>query len=374
MTILVFVRVCATRGFALSAAGFKRPLALLLTAALTFTLSGAALAAEPTVIRIGVAQQGAGDPPTFGGSPAATAQLQGELEREFQPDGIKVEWLFFKGAGPAVNEALANKQLDFAYQGDLPAVLARANGIKTHILLASGVRSDVKLAVPPGSDIHSVKDLKGKRVAIFRGTNMQLVVDNALAANGLSERDLQVINLDTASSQAALASKGIDASFSDFHLYKLQAQGLAKVIYESHTDGPQFTRQAHLLVLDDFDHAHPEIVQRVVNAVVRSAQWSSEESNRAALFDLWAKGGVPASTWQAEFAGQSLKSRSSPLIDPFVIGRYKAVAQEALALKLIRQPVEVDSWFEPVYLDRALQTLKLQTYWTPYDAAGKPLS
>jgi sulfonate transport system substrate-binding protein len=57
-----------------------------------------------------------------------------------------------------------------------------------------------------------------------------------------------------------------------------------------------------------------------------------------------------------------------------LIGRYKAVAQKALALKLIRQPVEVDSWFEPVYVDRAVQTLRLQTYWTRYDAAGKPLS
>jgi sulfonate transport system substrate-binding protein len=359
MTLSIFRRSPWTHWFAALAA---------------LTLCGAALAGQPAVIRIGVAQQGAGDPPTFGGAPVATAQLQGELEKEFQADGIKIEWLFFKGAGPAVNEALANQQLDFAYQGDLPAVLARANGIKTRIVLASGVRSDVKLAVPAGSGIHSIKDLKGKRVALFRGTNMQLVADNALAANGLSERDLQVINLDTSSALAALASKGIDASFTDYHVYKLQEQGLAKVIYETHTGGAQFTRQSHLLVRDEFDRAHPNLVQRVVTAVVRSALWSSEESNRDALFKLWTHSGVPYSTWQAEFAGQSVKLRNSPLLDPFFVGRYQAVAQEALALKLIRQPVQTDTWFEPVYLDHALQALKLQNYWMRYDAAGKPLS
>jgi sulfonate transport system substrate-binding protein len=346
---------------------------VLLATALAFTMPQAH-ADKPAVIRIGVAQQGAGDPPTFGGSPAATVQQLQLVEKEFAADGIKVEWLFFKGAGPAVNEAIADKSLDFAFQGDLPSVLGRANGLKTRILLESGVRVGVKIAVPPDSSVQSVKDLKGKRVSIFRGTNLQLVADNVLAANQLDERDLRVINLDSASSLAALSSKGIDASVNDYHLYKLRDQGLAKIIYESQTDGPQFTRQSHLLVLDDFDRAHPDIVQRVVNAFVKGAQWSSDEANRDALFKLWAKSGVSYASWQAEFANQPLKSRNSPLVDPFIVARYKAVANDALKLKLIRQPVEVDGWFETRYLDNALRTQSLEHYWTRYDAQGKPLS
>ncbi|KVN41627.1 nitrate ABC transporter substrate-binding protein [Burkholderia pyrrocinia] len=356
---------------------FPSPLRLLrsLLAATLMTLAAtAAHADKPAVIRIGVAQQGAGDPPTFGGSSAATVQLQQLLEKEFAADGIKVQWLFFKGAGPAVNEAIADKALDFAYQGDLPAVLARANGLKTRLLAATSVRSGIKIAVPPDSGIRSLKDLKGRRVSIFRGTNLQLVADNALAKNQLDERDLRVINLDNASSLAALASKGIDASVGDYSVYKLRDAGLARIVYESQQDGPQLTRQTHLLVLDEFERAHPDIVQRVVTTFVKGAQWSSDEANRDALFKLWAKSGTPYASWQAEYANQRLKDRVSPLIDPFLVARYKAVAQDALRLKLIRQPVSVDGWFEPKYLDQALRTLKLEQYWPRYDAAGKPLS
>lgn len=347
-----------------------RGLSLALLATVLFHNVDAA-AADPLVVRIGVATQGYGDPPTFGGSPDATAQIQHRYEDALKAQGVQVKWFFFKGAGPAVNEALANHQLDFADQGDLPAVLGRANGIQSHIIAANGVRTGIYLAVPAGSSIKRIQDLKGKNVALFRGTNLQLVADNVLKANGLSEHDLHILNLDTAAAQAALVSKGVDAAFLDFSLFKLQRQGLVKIIYSSRDAGPQYTRQSHLLVLPEFEQAHPDIVQAVVTAFVQAAQWSSDEKNRAALFSLWAKSGTPVESWEDEFHGQQLKERESPLIDPFYIARYQKVADEALALHLIRTPVKVDGWFETKYIDHALQTLGLQKTWQPYDADGK---
>ena len=330
--------------------------------------------AEPLVVRIGVATQGYGDPPTFGGSPDATAQLQHRYEDALKAQGVQVKWFFFKGAGPAVNEALANKQIDIADQGDLPAVLGRANGIKSHIIAANSVRTGIYLAVPPGSNIKTIQDLKGKNVALFRGTNLQLVADNVLKANGLTERDLHILNLDTAAAQAALVSKGVDAAFLDFSLFKLQRQGLVKIIYSSRDAGPQFTRQSHLLVLPEFEAAHPDVVQSVVTAFVQAAQWSSDEKNREVLFTLWSKSGTPVTSWEDEYKGQQLRERNAPLIDPFYIAHYQRVADQALALHLIRTPVKVDGWFETKYLDHALETLNLQKEWTPYDANGKPIA
>ena len=124
-----------------------------------------ARAATATAIRIGVAQPAVGTPPSFSASALAVAHAKGAFEDEFKADGIKIEWIFFKGAGPAVNEALTNHQLDFAVQGDLPAVVAKAAGLKTRLVLASGVRTNIYIGVPPDSPLKTVSDLRGKRVS-----------------------------------------------------------------------------------------------------------------------------------------------------------------------------------------------------------------
>ena len=342
--------------------------------ALATTLAFAApVWAAPDVIRVGVATAGGGDPVTWGGSPGGVARNQQWLEQEFKGSGIKIEWLFFKGAGPAVNEALSNKQIDFAYQGDLPSLVGRANGLNTKLLLASGTRNNLYVVVPAKSEIRSIKELKDRKVSIFRGTNGHLVAINVLAANGLAERDLKGVNLDTGSAQAALVSGGVDAAFGGSEWFKVRDQGLARVVYSTQGQDPAFTRQAALLVHGEFEKNHPAEVQRVVDVFVRAARWASDEKNRAELFATWAKSGTPVASYQAEFENQSLAERNTPLLDPFLRARYKAVVDDALKLKLIRRSVTVDDWFEPKYLQASLKKQGLEGYWTPYDAKGKPV-
>jgi sulfonate transport system substrate-binding protein len=96
--------------------------------------SQALMAAEkPLALRFGVAAVGTGNRPVFGGANAASVHIKGLLEEEFRRDGIKIEWNYFKGAGPAVNEAIANDLLDFAWQGDLPSIIGKSSGLKTKI-------------------------------------------------------------------------------------------------------------------------------------------------------------------------------------------------------------------------------------------------
>jgi sulfonate transport system substrate-binding protein len=341
--------------------------------AAAFALVFAAAAhAAPDTIRIGVASAGGGDPLTFGGSPGGVARTNNWLEDEFKASGIKVEWLFFKGAGPAVNEALSNRQIDFAYQGDLPQIVGRSNGLKTKLLMVSGARNNLYLVTPPKSDIQSVKDLKGRNVSIFRGTNGHLVAINVLAESGLTERDVKGVNLDAGSAQAALVSNGVDAAFGGYEWFKVRDAGLAKVVYSTQGKDPALTRQASLLVRSEFEQANPAEVQRVVDVFVRAAHWSSEEKNRDELFRLWARSGTPVASWAAEFDRQPLAVRNSPLVDDFIVARYKAVVADALKLKLIRREVSVDDWFDTRYLKAALRKQGLENYWTAYDAKGQP--
>ncbi|HEY4068286.1 MAG TPA: ABC transporter substrate-binding protein [Burkholderiaceae bacterium] len=329
-----------------------------------------ALAQAPSVIRIGVATGGIGSPPRTGSSTVGLVNSQGLLEKEFAKDNIKVEWIFFKGAGPAVNEALVNHQLDFAWQGDLPSIVHRAGGVKTRIIVGSGVRNGLYLGVPPDSPVTRLEDLKGKRVAVFKGTNLHLAASRALAAHGLKESDLKLINLDNAAAQAALTTKDIDAAFGYVELFQLRDKGVAKVVWSAAQDSYRFTRQTVLLVDDDFATRQPQIVQRVVDTVVKTARVYSDESQRAELFAQWGKTEFPEKTWREDFIGQPLRVRLSPLLDPFLVARYKDASEESFKLKLTRSRPEIDSWFDRRFLNAALKAQHLEGYWPEYAADG----
>jgi len=330
-------------------------------------------AADPVVIRFGFANVGVDNRQFSGGNAIAVGHAEHYFEKELadRPE-VKIEFFFFKGAGPAVNEAFANGQLDFASQGDLPQVVARANGLKTRQLAAGGAHAPMYLAVSPNSDIRSVKDLKGRKVAIFRGTNNHLAAVKVLKANGLTERDFQGINMDEASTSAALATGNIDAAFGNFGLLLLREQGLAKIVYTTKGDNPAFERQATLIADDGFVAKHPDLTQKIVTALVKAALWASQEENREAFFEISARSGRPAAVYRADFADQPLKYRNSPLIDDYLIEQYRVQARQAKEYGLIRREVNVDGWFDPQFLKVSLKQLDLENYWTRYDASGKP--
>ena len=126
------------------------------------------------------------------------------------------------------------------------------------------------------STISSVKDLKGRKVSIFRGTNNHLAAVKVMAANGLTERDLSVLNMDVATTNAALAAGDIDAAFGNFGLISLQQQGCATIVYSTKGDDPAFKRQAVVLVTEAFETAHPDLVAKVVKAPVKASHFASD--------------------------------------------------------------------------------------------------
>jgi sulfonate transport system substrate-binding protein len=332
-----------------------------------------ARADEPLTIRFGFANVGVDNRQYSGGNFIATAHAEHYIENELKNlPGVKVEYAFFKGAGPAVNEAFANGQLDFASQGDLPQIIARANGLKTRQLAAGGAHAPMYLAAPPDSDIHTIKDLKGRKVALFRGTNNHLAAVKVLAANGMTERDFQGINMDEASSNAALVTRNIDAAFGNYGILLLAEKGLAKIVYSTKGRDPAFERQSTLIAADSFVASHPDLTQRVVTAIVKAAYWSSQEENREALFDIWARSGRPASVYRADFDSQTLKYRNSPLIDDYLVNAYRVQAKQAKEYGLIRRDVSVDGWFDTQFVDVALKQLNLKHFWPHYGADGKP--
>jgi sulfonate transport system substrate-binding protein len=347
---------------------------LLSVSALSLLGERSARAASPSVIRIGVPSVGVGDRPKSGGSPPSTVGLQGLLEEEFKADGIKVEWSYLRGAGPALNELFANRLVDFGFGlGDLPSIIGRAGGLTTRVLLAGGIRQNSYVSTPADSQINSVKDLRGKKVAVFKGTNIQLAVQRILEAHGLTEKELRAINMNTPTTKAALVTRDVEAAFGGSDYLALRDQGVTKVVFTTRGGDPGFLRHSSVVGTQSFIDQYPQHTQRVVNTVVRAAKWLSDhDANPTPVFQLWTKSGVQFSNYKEDFQGSSLKVRSSPLLDEYLTSQYKRAIRDAKRFGLIRNEFSFDAWAEPRFLNEALRTQKLESFWTPHGADGKP--
>lgn len=335
-------------------------------------LAGKAHAAGPSVIRVGVPGVGVGNRPVTGGSFFSLLHLQGSLAEEFKKDGIEVKWNFFRGAGPAVNEAVANDLLDIWTHGHLPSVVGRASGLKTRLLASASRRGHAYLVVPSDSPINGVRDLRGKRVAFQKGTATQLSANRILEGHGLTERDIRAISMDASTAKAAIATKDIDAVFGGTDYLSLRDQGIAKIVYSTKGDSPTYPSNSGIVAREGFINDHPEVVQRIITLAVKSAAWVADEKNRTQVFQLWSKSGTPFANYKESQQGEDMKQNASPLLDEYAVARYKAAVADSKKFGLIRNAYDVEPWIDRRFLNRALKDLGLERFWAEWDANGKP--
>lgn len=343
----------------------------LLLAASAWSSSGAADAQQaPTVIRIGVPDLSTRNQPYAPGL-LGIAHDQRQLEQAFEASGTRIEWHFFRGAGPAINEALANGQLDVAALGDLAAIIGRASGLETRVLMGSR-GTNMFLASRPQANIRRVEDLEGKRVAVYRGTADQLSFGRMLAGVGLSERDVKVISLDWTAAGAALLAGQIDATWSNYNVLQLRDKGLV-VPLSTRTSSLQATTQGTLLATQAFIDRYPETTQTLVEVLVDNAAALIDPARyEQYLVDQERASGIPLALAREESEGMDQRFRFSPRLDPFLAASLDASMRQARELRLIRRQFDVGQWFEPRFVEQAVARHGLSP-WPRYDAEGKAL-
>jgi sulfonate transport system substrate-binding protein len=355
---------------------FNTILASSLAAPALIGLSNSARAADgakPTTIRIGFPGAGTGGRPLPTSGFTANVVFLGELEKEFKADNIKIEWKYYVGAGPALNEAYANGLLDFCFgHGDLPLIVGRSTGLKHKILMSSSRGGDVYLLTPAASAAQQVADLKGKTLSVQKGTAGQLTLYRFLAKYGFTEpeKDFRIISQIADDRKASLATGDIAGAIDS--PWGLEARGVTKRLAEVHDD-LNINSPGSLWVGEAFEQQYPDIVQRIVTRVVKVAHWSTQEANRETQYQYWTRNGQNAyidnkKEWDRV---KDLRTRQNPLLDDY----YKAQIQKAIAetrkYRLTRRDVSLDGWLEPKYLNNALAELKLETYWPTQAADGK---
>lgn len=134
---------------------------------------------------------------------------QGVLERRF-PD-TQIQWLDFP-AGPQLLEALAAGSLEFGLTGDSPPVFAQAAGKDLVYVGAEPAKPESSaILVAKDSAIKTLADLKGKKVALQKGSSAHYLLVQALEKGGLHWTDIQPIYLVPADARAAFERKSVDA-------------------------------------------------------------------------------------------------------------------------------------------------------------------
>lgn len=137
---------------------------------------------------------------------------KGILEAALAPEGIAVQWAQFP-AGPPMLQAMASGALDFGQTGDLPPVFAQASTPDALVYVGHEpqVGSSEAIIVPSGSPIRAVGDLRGRKIAVTRGSDAHWLLLAALLKNGLSLRDVSVSYLLPAAARPAFETGVVDA-------------------------------------------------------------------------------------------------------------------------------------------------------------------
>lgn len=205
---------------------------------------------------------------------------RGTLEKRLAPLGVKVTWTEFN-AGPVQLEALNVGSIDFGDVGEAPPIFAQAAGAPLVYAGATVPRPALEaVIVPSGSPIRSVADLKGKRVAYNKGSNVQYFLVKLLEKNGLKYGDVQSIFLAPADARAAFERGAIDAWIIwDPFLAAAQKQLDARLLVDA---TGVVNNRAYYFTSRDFATRSADVLRIAIEEVNAIDTWASKNKDAAA--------------------------------------------------------------------------------------------
>jgi sulfonate transport system substrate-binding protein len=135
---------------------------------------------------------------------------RGILEQALAKDGIKVRWVQSLGSNKAL-EFLNAGSIDFGSTAGAAALIGRINGNPIRSLYVYSRPEWTALVTRKDSGISRVSDLKGKRIAVTRGTDPHIFLVRALQSTGLTEKDVRLVLLQHPDGRVALERGDVDA-------------------------------------------------------------------------------------------------------------------------------------------------------------------
>lgn len=306
----------------------RRTLGLLFAAAsgavLASTASRAA-AGTPQEIRIGYQKYG------------TLTLLKGRatLEPRLAAHNIRVKWTEFP-AGPQLLEGLNVGSIDFGTVGEAPPIFAQAAGAGlTYVGNEPPSPASEAIVVPKSSSLRTLAELKGKKVALNKGSNVHYLLVKALEKAGVAWTDIQPVYLPPADARAAFERGAVDAwAIWDPFLAAAEKQLGARVLA---TGQGLVANHQFYLASRDFASRYPDIVRIVLEEIARVDAWGKDHPQEVSAI-LAGQTGLPPEVVALAASRYAYGVRA---VTPEVLRAQQDIADAFHKLKLIPKPIAV---------------------------------
>ena len=301
-----------------------RRLGLVLTLACGL-VAGPALAQTRTELRIGYQKYGT----------LTILKARGDLEKRLAPQGVDVKWTEFP-AGPQLLEGLNVGSIDFGTVGEAPPIFAQAAGADL-VYVANQPPAPAGEAIVVGKDspIRSVAELKGKKVALNKGSNVHYLLVKALEKAGVKYSEIQTVFLAPADARAAFERGSVDAwVIWDPFLAAAEKQLGARVL----ADGKGLvSNHQFYLAARPYADKQPQVIRAIVEELAKLDRWAEGNSREVAAF-LAPQIGLDLGV--AEIAAGRFAYGIVP-ITPTVAAQQQKIADAFFELKLIPKAIRI---------------------------------
>lgn len=195
---------------------------------------------------------------------------KGWIEEEFAAEGTDIRWVLSLGSNKAL-EYLNGGSVDFGSTAGAASVIGRANGIPIKAVYVYSKPEWTALVTRADTGITKIEDLKGKRVAVTRGTDPHIFLLRALDSIGLTEKDIKVVLLQHPDGFRALDAGQVDAwAGLDPHMAKAELESGAKLFFRN----ADLNTYGILNVREEFAAEHPDVIRRVLKVYEKARNYA----------------------------------------------------------------------------------------------------
>ncbi len=305
----------------------KLALAIPAAAALAFAsvLPLASAQAQDKVVRIGFQKYGK----------LVLLKSKGSLEPKLKALGYTVVWTEFP-SGPPLLEAINVGAIDFGNTGEAPPIFAQAAGAPIqYVAYEPPAPQGEAILVPKDSPLKTVADLKGKKVALNKGSNVHYLLVKALEKAGIKYSEITPVFLAPADARAAFEKGAVDAwvIWDPF-------QAAAEVATQARTlaDGAGIVSNYQFYFSSQkFINADPKIVDLVLAQLSEVDDWAKGDI-KAVAEQLSPSVGLPVPVLELALKRQSYGIKP---INDAVIAEQQKVADTFFALGLLPKAIRI---------------------------------